>query len=113
MPDLEVQFLQEVEEMIVLQQHSKQAQRALRIYRALGPGPWTVHQAEEALGQRRLGPVMGALRESKVVTHHNGSQLPMVRRRGEERFSPMWSFTPEYVRKFDIWINQERQEAMV
>lgn len=97
--------------MVVLQRHSKQAERALKIYLALGPGPWTVRQAEEALGQKRMGPIMGAFRESKVVVHHGGSQLPMVRRRGEARDSPLWTFTPEYVRKFEYWINQDQQEV--
>lgn len=98
---------------IILQRHSIQAERALRIYRALGPGPWTVSQAEEVLGQKRLGPIIGAFRESKIVTHHGGSQLPMVRKPGETRHPPTWSFTPDFVRKFETWIELEQHEASV
>ena len=96
-------------EMNIMQRHSKQAERAMKIYRALGPGPWTVSQAEIVLGQKKLGPIMSGLRESKVVVHHGGSQWPMVRRRGEERVPPTWNFTPEYVQKFELWLHQERQ----
>ncbi len=96
--------------MTKMQRYSKQIDIAMKIYQALGPGPWTVTQAEEVLNMKRIGPIMGSLRESRIVVHHGGSQLPMVRRRGEERTPPTWCFTETAIKTFNRWIRQEEEE---
>lgn len=94
-----------------LNRHTKQGARAFQIYKVCGPGPFRVVDAEKALGKTRIGPIMGSLREDKIVVHHDGSQMPMVRRKGEERVSPPWKFTPEAVRKFEEWLKEEGAQA--
>lgn len=86
---------------------------AYKIYQHVGPGPFTVKQAEQALGKTRIGRIMGGLREDKIAVHHSeGSHMPMVRKRGEERVSPEWYFTPWAIRKFEEWIKEEQCEGV-
>ena len=75
--------------MVKLNRFQKQGERAFKIYDALGPGPFTVMQVEKVLGLHRIGPIIGSLREDGIVVHHDGSQMPMVRKIGETRKSPL------------------------
>lgn len=96
--------------VVKLSRYTKQGSRAFEIYKACGPGPFLVVDAERALGKKRIGPIMGSLREDKIAVHHSdGSQMPMVRRKGEERTPPEWYFTSWAVQKFEQWIAEDSQ----
>ena len=90
-----------------LNRHTKQGARAFQIYKICGPGPFRVVDAEKALGKKRIGPIMGSLREDKICVHHDGSQMPVVRKKGEERTPPTWYFTPWAITKFEEWLKNE------
>ena len=90
-----------------LSRHTKQGSRAFQICVACGPGPFKVIDAEKALGKTRIGPIMGSLREDKICVHHDGSQMPVVRKKGEERTPPVWHFTPWAITKFEEWLKNE------
>lgn len=93
-----------------LGRYSKQGIQAYQIYKAVGPGPFRVVDAEKALNLSRIGPIIGALREGKIIVHHDGSQMPMVKRKGEERSAPVWYFTPWAIKQFEKWIAEEEKE---
>ena len=95
-----------------LSRHTKQGSRAFQIYLVCGPGPFRVIDAEKALGKTRIGPIMGSLREDKICVHHDGSQMPVVRKKGEERVPPIWHFTPRAIQKFEQWLSEERRETV-
>lgn len=87
--------------------HTHQGERVIKIYKALGPGPFTVIECEEVLGQKRIGPIIGALREDRIIIHNDGSQMPMVRRNGRTRKPPLWRFSDEAAKRLEDIILQE------